>query len=77
MANAVQTRGLMHHEQDAPDTCRRGVDGVQKLPDAISYRRVELMSESSKCPMGDHPWLATFLAVAFILVFLSKKLGLL
>jgi len=27
--------------------------------------------------MGDHPWLATLLAVAFILVVLAKKLGLL
>ena len=35
------------------------------------------MNEKSKCPMGNHPWLATFLAVACILIFLSKKLGLL
>jgi hypothetical protein len=30
----------------------------------------------SKCPMGNRPWLATFLAVAFLLVVLAKKLGL-
>ncbi len=35
------------------------------------------MSEHNKCPMGTHPWLATFLALAFILVFLASKLGLL
>ncbi len=35
------------------------------------------MSEESKCPMGKNPWLATFLALAFILVFLANKLGLL
>jgi len=35
------------------------------------------MNDNSKCPMGNHPWLATFLAVAFILLFLSKKFGLL
>jgi hypothetical protein len=33
------------------------------------------MSESDKCPMGNHPWLATFLVVAFLLVFAAKKLG--
>jgi hypothetical protein len=35
------------------------------------------MSESGKCPMGNHPWLATFLALACVLVFLASKLGLL
>ena len=35
------------------------------------------MSEDGKCPMGNHPWLATFLALAFILVFMASKLGLL
>lgn len=35
------------------------------------------MSEASKCPMGNHPWLATFLALALVLVFLASKLGLL
>ena len=35
------------------------------------------MSEHGKCPMGNHPWLATFLALAFVLVFLASKLGLL
>ncbi|MBA3321880.1 MAG: hypothetical protein H0T45_10605 [Pyrinomonadaceae bacterium] len=33
------------------------------------------MSEENKCPMGKHPWLATFLAVAFLLVFAAKQLG--
>jgi hypothetical protein len=33
------------------------------------------MSEHGKCPMGKHPWLATFLALAFIFVFLASKLG--
>jgi hypothetical protein len=33
--------------------------------------------DANKCPMGKYPWLATFLAVAFILVFAAKKLGLL
>jgi len=34
------------------------------------------MSEEQKCPMGKHPWLATLLAVAFLLVFAAKQLGL-
>ncbi len=33
------------------------------------------MEESNKCPMGNHPWLATFLVVAFILCFIASKLG--
>ncbi len=37
----------------------------------------ETMSDGGKCPMGKHPWLATFLALAFILMFLASKLGLL
>jgi hypothetical protein len=32
--------------------------------------------KDGKCPMGSRPWLATFLAVAFLLVVLAKKLGL-
>jgi hypothetical protein len=35
------------------------------------------MSEEGKCPMGKHPWLAAFLALACGLVFLASKLGLL
>ena len=35
------------------------------------------MSEHGKCPMGKYPWLATFLVVAFFLVFAAHKLGLL
>src|SRR5438045_2352421 len=35
------------------------------------------MSEHGKCPMGKYPWLATFLVLAFVLVFLAHKLGLL
>ncbi len=35
------------------------------------------MSDNGKCPMGNHPWLATFWVVVFLLLFLSKKLGLL
>jgi hypothetical protein len=30
----------------------------------------------SKCPMGNRPWLATFLALSFLLVVVAKKLGL-
>lgn len=33
------------------------------------------MSDSNKCPMGNHPWLATFLVIAFLLIFAAKKLG--
>ena len=36
-----------------------------------------VMSEHGKCPMGKHPWLATFFALTFLLVFLAHKLGLL
>ena len=35
------------------------------------------MADGGKCPMGNNPWLATFLVVAFLLVFLAHKLGLL
>ncbi len=35
------------------------------------------MSERDKCPMGKHPWLATFGTLTFLLVFLAHKLGLL
>ncbi len=38
---------------------------------------IDAMAEHGKCPMGKHPWLATFFALAFILVFLAHKLGLL
>ena len=36
-----------------------------------------MSDDPDKCPMGKNPWLATFLAVAFLLVFAAKKLGLL
>ena len=39
------------------------------------WRIRENMSEHGKCPMGKHPWLATFLVVAFFLVFAAHKLG--
>lgn len=29
----------------------------------------------TKCPMGNRPWLATFLMLSFLLVVLAKKLG--
>ena len=35
------------------------------------------MSEHGKCPMGKYPWLATFFVLAFVLIFLAHKLGLL
>jgi hypothetical protein len=37
----------------------------------------EVVMADGKCPMGKHPWLATFLVVAFLLVFAAHKLGLL
>ena len=33
------------------------------------------MSEHGKCPMGKHPWAATFFVITFLLVFLAHKLG--
>jgi hypothetical protein len=36
-----------------------------------------MSDDANKCPMGNNPWLATFLVVAFLLVFAAKKLGLL
>lgn len=44
---------------------------------AGAWQRESVMGEGGKCPMGKHPWLATFLALAFVLVFLASKLGLL
>ena len=35
-----------------------------------------MAEEEGKCPMGKNPWLATFLVVAFVLLFLAHKLGL-
>jgi hypothetical protein len=35
------------------------------------------MSEHGKCPMGNHPRLATLFVFTFLLVFLAHKLGLL
>ncbi len=35
------------------------------------------MNDGGKCPLGRNAWLATFLVVAFVLMFLSRKLGLL
>jgi hypothetical protein len=35
------------------------------------------MAEDGKCPMGKHPWLATFLALAFVLTYLASRFGLL
>jgi hypothetical protein len=35
------------------------------------------MADESKCPLGKNAWLATFLVVTFVLLFLSRKLGLL
>ena len=35
-----------------------------------------MTEEGGKCPMGKNPWLATFLVVAFVLIFLAHKLGL-
>jgi hypothetical protein len=33
-------------------------------------------SKEGKCPMGNRPWLATFLALSFLLIVVAKKLGL-
>jgi hypothetical protein len=33
------------------------------------------MENSNKCPMGNHPWLAVFLVVAFVLCLIGKTLG--
>jgi hypothetical protein len=32
-------------------------------------------NNNNKCPMGNHPWLATFLVVVFFLCFIGKTLG--
>jgi hypothetical protein len=32
-------------------------------------------TKDSKCPLGNRPWLATFLVVSFLLVVVAKKLG--
>jgi hypothetical protein len=42
-----------------------------------SHAHQRNMNEPGKCPMGKYPWLATFLVVAFFLVFAAHKLGLL
>jgi hypothetical protein len=35
----------------------------------------EESTDTNKCPMGNRPWLATFLVVSFLLVVAAKKLG--
>jgi len=35
-----------------------------------------MAEEEGKCPMGKNPRLATFLVVAFVLLFLARKLAL-
>ncbi len=47
----------------------------QHLTSDIQHLRVRVMNEPNKCPMGNHPWLATFLVVAFVLCFLAKSFG--
>jgi hypothetical protein len=37
--------------------------------------REQDMSDGNKCPMGKHPWLATFLVITFLLIFAAHKLG--
>ena len=48
-----------------------------RLRRASHAHRSGVMSEHSKCPMGNHPWLATFFVLTFLMVFLAHKLGLL
>ena len=47
--------------------------GARRAPE----RAESFMSEHGKCPMGNHPWLATFFVLTFLLVFAAHKLGLL
>ena len=51
-------------------------NAVAQLPFPDSHRS-GVMSEHVKCPMGKYPWLATFFVLAFALIFLAHKLGLL
>jgi hypothetical protein len=44
---------------------------------ASEFLRQVNMSEHGKCPMGNHPWIATFFVLVFLLVFAAHKLGLL
>jgi hypothetical protein len=56
----------------------RGRAGLLARIKARYFKEVcRLMSEHGKCPMGNHPWLATFFVLAFLLVFIAHKLGLL
>ena len=62
----------------------RGIGGslplIPPAPGRPRGRRAHLkrvMSEHGKCPMGKHPWLATFFVLTFLLVFIAHKLGLL
>lgn len=55
----------------------RGNQTRRLIPARASLYPSVVMSEHGKCPMGKHPWLAAFFVVAFALVFLAHKLGLL
>jgi hypothetical protein len=47
--------------------CERGLGGLFNV----------MSEQGNKCPMGKHPWVATFFVIAFVLVFIAHKLGLL
>ena len=71
----LRKEGARRRDADAPRA-------LQSWPFGFPARHRRLygksfMSEHGKCPMGKHPWLATFLVLAFVLVFLAHKLGLL
>jgi hypothetical protein len=67
----VKTRGTEECFSFVP------LPSLAKPPAAGVAHQNGAMSEHGKCPMGKHPWLATFFVLAFVLVFLAHKLGLL
>jgi hypothetical protein len=67
-----RARLLIHHS-----SFRAHLFNAKRFARIKGVQREGNMSEHGKCPMGKHPWLATFLVIAFFLVFAAHKLGLL
>src|SRR3712207_885941 len=68
-ANYPQATAMLAHSRAAGQTRRR------PKTQAKTRTRTRAMADGGKCPLGKNAWLATFLVVAFVLIFLSRKLG--
>ena len=75
MLSQPRERGKLLSGAGTPETDAPRVPACFRRPRLYILQGV--MSEHGKCPMGKHPWLATFFVLTFLLVFAAHKLGLL